>query len=206
MTATTEFPKLGHHRGLGDHQHDRGHPPDPPAPGAVPAHQPPEVQRDEVEQGLLRGVRRHGPEHDGADGRALHLRSGERVLPADRRVRGDGGLRRRRHRSRRTVARSRSRPARRRSRWRRRTSSAATPTSCRSSPVRSTTHRPRSAAGRTPSRWRRARSRRILVRFSPNDNTADFPFDATVEPGYVWHCHILDHEDNEMMRPYKVVL
>jgi FtsP/CotA-like multicopper oxidase with cupredoxin domain len=23
-------------------------------------------------------------------------------------------------------------------------------------------------------------------------------------PGYVWHCHILDHEDNEMMRPYAV--
>jgi len=45
---------------------------------------------------------------------------------------------------------------------------------------------------------------RILVRFSPNDNTAAFPFDATAEPGYVWHCHILDHEDNEMMRPYKV--
>jgi hypothetical protein len=21
--------------------------------------------------------------------------------------------------------------------------------------------------------------------------------------GYVWHCHIIDHEDNEMMRPYK---
>src|SRR5207248_98287 len=21
-------------------------------------------------------------------------------------------------------------------------------------------------------------------------------------PGYGWHCHILDHEDNEMMRPY----
>ena len=20
--------------------------------------------------------------------------------------------------------------------------------------------------------------------------------------GYVWHCHIVDHEDNEMMRPY----
>jgi FtsP/CotA-like multicopper oxidase with cupredoxin domain len=46
---------------------------------------------------------------------------------------------------------------------------------------------------------------RILVRFSPNDNTADFPFDATAEPGYVWHCHILDHEDNEMMRPYHVI-
>ena len=22
---------------------------------------------------------------------------------------------------------------------------------------------------------------------------------------YVWHCHILEHEDNEMMRPYQVV-
>jgi spore coat protein A, manganese oxidase len=26
-------------------------------------------------------------------------------------------------------------------------------------------------------------------------------------PGrYVWHCHILEHEDNEMMRPYEVIL
>ena len=22
--------------------------------------------------------------------------------------------------------------------------------------------------------------------------------------GYVWHCHIIDHEDNEMMRPFIV--
>ncbi len=22
---------------------------------------------------------------------------------------------------------------------------------------------------------------------------------------YVWHCHIVEHEDNEMMRPYRVV-
>jgi len=21
---------------------------------------------------------------------------------------------------------------------------------------------------------------------------------------FVWHCHILEHEDNEMMRPYRV--
>jgi bilirubin oxidase len=21
---------------------------------------------------------------------------------------------------------------------------------------------------------------------------------------FVWHCHILDHEDNDMMRPYQV--
>jgi spore coat protein A len=26
------------------------------------------------------------------------------------------------------------------------------------------------------------------------------------KPGdYVWHCHILSHEDNEMMRPFTVV-
>lgn len=41
----------------------------------------------------------------------------------------------------------------------------------------------------------------ILVRFTEQDGNP-FPFDATVGPGYVWHCHIVDHEDNEMMRPY----
>ncbi len=53
---------------------------------------------------------------------------------------------------------------------------------------------------------------RIRVRFAPQDVPTNcvkpgenlFPFDPTAEPGYVWHCHILDHEDNEMMRPYKV--
>ncbi|KAJ4765429.1 Cell division protein FtsP [Rhynchospora pubera] len=45
---------------------------------------------------------------------------------------------------------------------------------------------------------------RILVRFSPLDENK-FPFDPTAEPGYVYHCHILDHEDNEMMRPFKIV-
>jgi FtsP/CotA-like multicopper oxidase with cupredoxin domain len=29
-----------------------------------------------------------------------------------------------------------------------------------------------------------------------------FSFDPTVGPAYMLHCHILDHEDNEMMRPY----
>ena len=46
---------------------------------------------------------------------------------------------------------------------------------------------------------------RIRVRFSPIDGRMDYSFDATQGPGYVWHCHILDHEDNEMMRPYRVV-
>ncbi|HCQ88759.1 MAG TPA: hypothetical protein DIU45_02060 [Clostridium sp.] len=32
-----------------------------------------------------------------------------------------------------------------------------------------------------------------------------FPFDPSDFPGYVWHCHLLDHEDNEMMRPMVIV-
>jgi FtsP/CotA-like multicopper oxidase with cupredoxin domain len=31
-----------------------------------------------------------------------------------------------------------------------------------------------------------------------------YPFDPIGGVGYVWHCHIVDHEDNEMMRPYVV--
>jgi spore coat protein A, manganese oxidase len=54
---------------------------------------------------------------------------------------------------------------------------------------------------------------RILVRYAPQDADANivmpgvnlYPFNPTTGPGYVWHCHILDHEDNEMMRPFKVI-
>ncbi len=54
---------------------------------------------------------------------------------------------------------------------------------------------------------------RIIVRFAPQKYAVNqvkagqnkFPFDPTVGPGYVWHCHIVDHEDNEMMRPYTPV-
>jgi FtsP/CotA-like multicopper oxidase with cupredoxin domain len=52
---------------------------------------------------------------------------------------------------------------------------------------------------------------RLVVRWAPTDlpvnalrSALAFPFDPTGEGGrylYVWHCHILDHEDNEMMRP-----
>ncbi len=41
---------------------------------------------------------------------------------------------------------------------------------------------------------------RIRVRWAPQDQ-GEFPFDPSVAPGYVWHCHMLEHEDNEMMRP-----
>jgi FtsP/CotA-like multicopper oxidase with cupredoxin domain len=51
---------------------------------------------------------------------------------------------------------------------------------------------------------------RIVVRYAPMDKPLDadpselvYPFDPDGH-GYVWHCHIIDHEDNEMMRPYRV--
>jgi hypothetical protein len=46
---------------------------------------------------------------------------------------------------------------------------------------------------------------RILIRFAPQDGSLAFSFDATADPGYVWHCHILEHEENDMMRPYRIV-
>ncbi|ESQ34484.1 hypothetical protein EUTSA_v10007182mg [Eutrema salsugineum] len=46
---------------------------------------------------------------------------------------------------------------------------------------------------------------RLLVRFSYIHTNGSYPFDPTQEPGYVYHCHILDHEDNMMMRPLKVI-
>ena len=46
--------------------------------------------------------------------------------------------------------------------------------------------------------------RKDTVRAAPGQVTriiAKFDF-----PGrYVWHCHIVEHEDNEMMRPYDIV-
>ena len=51
---------------------------------------------------------------------------------------------------------------------------------------------------------------RIALRWAPTTaaagsthaGTNPFSFDPTTGgPGYVEHCHILDHEDNEFMRP-----
>ncbi len=51
---------------------------------------------------------------------------------------------------------------------------------------------------------------RIAVRFAPyayDDSNSFFPYDPSALNGYyVWHCHITDHEDNEMMRPYQFLL
>jgi FtsP/CotA-like multicopper oxidase with cupredoxin domain len=52
---------------------------------------------------------------------------------------------------------------------------------------------------------------RIAVRWAPMSLPAAlpaadafYPFSPDGGHGYVWHCHIIDHEDNEMMRPTSV--
>ena len=76
----------------------------------------------------------------------------------------------------------------------------------------------------------------VVVKFLMVDTGEAYPFDATAEPGYVYHCHvrtllityivqlgkqnlprrtpltfcffysqILDHEDNAMIRPLKLI-
>jgi FtsP/CotA-like multicopper oxidase with cupredoxin domain len=54
---------------------------------------------------------------------------------------------------------------------------------------------------------------RLAARWAPQGVPANgsspgqdlFAFDPTNPPGYVEHCHILDHEDNEFMRPLLVI-
>jgi mRNA-degrading endonuclease YafQ of YafQ-DinJ toxin-antitoxin module len=51
---------------------------------------------------------------------------------------------------------------------------------------------------------------RLLVPFGPSA-APGLPFSQQhrahpLTGDYLWHCHILDHEDNDMMLPYKVTL
>lgn len=51
---------------------------------------------------------------------------------------------------------------------------------------------------------------RFVVRYAPTSKAIGasdlyYPFSPNaLNFNYVWHCHIIDHEDNEMMRPYSV--
>uniref|UniRef100_A0A0D9UWB5 Plastocyanin-like domain-containing protein n=1 Tax=Leersia perrieri TaxID=77586 RepID=A0A0D9UWB5_9ORYZ len=45
----------------------------------------------------------------------------------------------------------------------------------------------------------------VKVAFLLVESNRPYPFDATTEPGFVYHCHILDHEDNAMIRPLKLL-
>ncbi|CAI5494684.1 unnamed protein product [Closterium sp. Naga37s-1] len=41
----------------------------------------------------------------------------------------------------------------------------------------------------------------IYTPFYQQSGVKTFKFDASRGPGYVWHCHMLEHEENDMMRP-----
>jgi spore coat protein A len=43
------------------------------------------------------------------------------------------------------------------------------------------------------------------VRVSPGASTRIIVKFEGYTGRYVWHCHILEHEDNEMMRPYEII-
>ena len=46
---------------------------------------------------------------------------------------------------------------------------------------------------------------RIRARFElPDEGTIELP-PGVANPQYVWHCHILEHEENDMMRAFEVV-
>lgn len=54
---------------------------------------------------------------------------------------------------------------------------------------------------------------RVVVRIAPQNLAPDevhagqnfYPIDPTTGPGYVWHCHMLEHEDNELMHSWQPV-
>ncbi|HVR18846.1 MAG TPA: multicopper oxidase domain-containing protein [Polyangiaceae bacterium] len=54
---------------------------------------------------------------------------------------------------------------------------------------------------------------RIIARWAPQETPSggvnpgqnQFPIDPTSGPGYLWHCHVLGHEDNDMMRSMPLV-
>jgi bilirubin oxidase len=61
--------------------------------------------------------------------------------------------------------------------------------------------RPFGGAARPPERWESG-DKDTVVALPGEITRLTAHFDI---PGrYVWHCHIIDHEDNEMMRPYQV--
>jgi FtsP/CotA-like multicopper oxidase with cupredoxin domain len=48
------------------------------------------------------------------------------------------------------------------------------------------------------------------VKANPGQSTTirakfDLPTDVTAPQNYVYHCHIVEHEDNDMMRPFTVM-
>ena len=61
--------------------------------------------------------------------------------------------------------------------------------------------RPFGGSARAPQPWERG-TKDTVVALPDEITRVKARFD--IAGRYVWHCHIIDHEDNEMMRPYQV--
>ena len=57
------------------------------------------------------------------------------------------------------------------------------------------------AAARPPERWETG-FKDTVIAYPEEITRVKATFDLAGR--YVWHCHIVEHEDNEMMRPYRV--
>jgi len=55
---------------------------------------------------------------------------------------------------------------------------------------------------RPPDAWERG-TKDTLIALPARSPRLKLRFD--ISGRYVWHCHIIDHEDNEMMRPIQVI-
>jgi len=66
-------------------------------------------------------------------------------------------------------------------------------------------HQPKVDAGHHDAPGR-PRSDGTVVLSPPGQVTRVVVDFSGAQPGrYVWHCHILEHEDHEMMRPYDIL-
>ena len=67
----------------------------------------------------------------------------------------------------------------------------------RSPPVRCSHRSRKSAASRTRSKANPGQFTTVRAKF-------ELPSGVTAPQNYVYHCHIVEHEDNDMMRPFTV--
>jgi len=46
---------------------------------------------------------------------------------------------------------------------------------------------------------------RTVAKFDVFDPNGRLPESTRLPANYVYHCHILEHEENDMMRPFQVI-
>ena len=172
---------------LGDREPDRGRPPDPPAPGGVPAPEPAGLRREGLQR-RLQLLSFPGQLYMPGYGPPLDYGCGTNPVASRSRfpssmTRPDDALRARRQPRTRPCSSS-GRPSRR----------------CQRGRLEGHRDRLPRPGHAVPGALRSDDA-------AQHDDQADgaaYEFNPNGGHGYVWHCHIIDHEDNEMMRPISV--